>query len=613
MSIVSALEFCSPRTRQSAGEKVKIDMLSAAALLPASEPVRNPAKPSPNLRQIRRDLSENCIEIDLGAAVLKIVRIARPTCFAAACCLLLASSPSVHAETQTDPPQGAALLSLDAFSTLAPEAKLLYLQGVTAHWTTFADGSDFAFLHAAVDSAVTPSGALRLTASQSLPFGRAILLVYRVTQNPIYYQAAKQLRTDLQPQQDKADIGSAPFLADFGVTFGDATAADQASDILLRVDTTARDLETGLLIGTSPTSNLARNSLYAYDLLQAVDRLPIGYHHRRGLTEALNKTVSALIAHQHDHEVWETPNQPTQTLLLNAYIVAHGVRLSALAQSDATLARRMADAAGSAPARADDAGARLLAQSEAVQTQTQSIGQGKTITADAWFNAETRATPAGNKEFFYYQWEDATDAGLNFFGHAFERYGVQLDTLRVAPTATSLSSSQVYLITAPMRGTDSAGSHALTKPNSEAIEAWVKSGGVLLLIVDATPAADVTDLNILSDRFGMHFAADGPQPQQSGTDQAIQIPTGTGVFSKAHHVLLENTCTMTLSSLAHPVLKEGTKTVMAVSSAGRGTVVAITSPWLSNRDLDGRTLPLGFENFPAATDLAGWLLKLTLQ
>ena len=545
--------------------------------------------------------------------MLKIVRTARRTCLAAVCFLLLAPSSVARAEAQTDPPQASALLSLDAFSTLAPEAKLLYMQGVTDHWSTTADGRDFTFLKSAVDSAVTPSGALQLPVSKSLPFGRAILLVSRVTGNPIYYQAAKQLRASLQPLQDKGDIAAAPFLADFGVTFGDAAAADQASDILLRVDTTARDLETGLLIGTSPTLDLARNTLYANDLLQAVDRLPIGYHHRRGLTEALNKTISALIARHDNHEVWQTPNQPTQTLFLDAYVVAHGVRLGAFAQSDAALAKRMADAAQAAPARPDDAGARLLAQSEAQQTQTQSIGQGKTITTDAWFNAETRTTPAGNKEPIHYKWDDATDTGLSFFGHAFERYGVQLDTLRVAPTAASLSSSEVYIIGAPGAAAGDLGSHALTKTDSDAIEAWVKGGGVLVLIADATQVIDVTQLNLLSDRFGMHFAADAPQAQKVGADQGMQIPTDTGVFSKAHHALMENTCTLSLGPLAHPVLKDGTNTVMAVTSVGRGTVVSITSPWLSNKYLDGRTLPPGFDNFPAAIDLAGWLLKLTLQ
>ena len=608
-----SVNFSSSEVRQSARKKFKIEMLSAAALAPASEPVRNRAKTPFNLCEAQHYLSENAPKIYSGAAVLKIVRTARRTCLAAACCLLLAPSPIVCAEAQNDPQQTPALLPLDAFSALVPEAKLLYLQGVTAHWTTTADGRDFTFLKSAVDSAVTPAGALQLPASQSLPFGRAILLVYRVTQNPIYYQAAKQLRTALQPQQDKGDIAAAPFLADFGVTFGDAAAADQASDILLRVDTTARDLETGLLIGTSSTLDLARNTFYAYDLLQAVDRLPIGYHHRRGLTEALNKTVSALIALQNDHEVWQTPNQPTQTLLLDAYVVAHGVRMGAFAQSDAALAKRMADAAQAAPTRADDAGARLLTQSEAPQTQTQSIGQGKTIMADAWFNAETRSTPAGNKELFRYKWEDATDTGLSFFGRALERYGVQLDTLRVAPTAASLSLSQVYLLAAPSSATGDTGSHALMKADGDTIEAWVKGGGVLLLIADAGPATDATQLNVLSDRFGMHFAGNASQAQPADANQEVEIPADTGVFSKAHRALIPNTCTLSLGPLAHPVLKDGTNTVMAVSSAGRGTVVAITSPWLSNKYLDGRTLPSGFDNFPASIDLAGWLLKLTLQ
>ena len=583
----------------------------AMVLHPASQPLRKHAKRPLNLRETRRYLGENAPKIYLGAAVLKIPRTVHRTCLALTCCLLLAPS-SAPAQANTQSSASAALLSLDAFTTLDPVAKQLYLQGVTADWTTSADGRDFAFLKAAVDSAVAPSGTLRQPATQSLPFGRAILLIYRVTQDPIYYQAAKQLLTSLQVAQDKGDMAGAPFLADFGVTFGDAAAADQASDILLRIDTTARDLETGLLLGTSPAVDLGRNTFYAYDLLQAVDRLPIGYHHRRGLTEALNKTLSALIARHNNQEVWQTPNQSTQILFLNAHIVAHGVRLGAFAQSDAALAQRMAEAAQHA-AGVQDTGARLLAESEAQQVSTQSIGQGKTVTVDAWFNAETRTTAAGNKELFAYKWEDSTDTGLSFFGHGLERYGVQLDSLRVAPTAASLSSSQIYLLAAPVTAGSPSGSHSLSRADSDALEAWVKDGGVLLLIADATHNRDVTKLNSLSERFGMHFSATTQASANGASQGLIQIPADSGVFSKTYQVQMKDACTLTLGPLAHPVLKDGTDTLIAVSSVGRGTVVAVTSPWLANASMDGRTTQPTFNNFPAAVDLAGWLLKQTQQ
>jgi unsaturated rhamnogalacturonyl hydrolase len=50
---------------------------------------------------------------------------------------------------------------------------------------------------------------------------------------------------------------------------------------------------------------------------------------------------------------------------------------------------------------------------------------------------------------------------------------------------------------------------------------------------------------------------------------------------------------------------------MAVAKYGKGTVFAVGDPWLYNEYVDGRRLPLEYENFRAANDLARWLLAQT--
>ena len=547
--------------------------------------------------------------------MLKIVRAAHCTCLTLACCLLLPATRPTLAQTSAAVQASSAatpLLTPEVFAALGNNEKTVYLQGVTADWYTVADGHNFAFLRAAVDTVVTPTGGLSVPVSQALPFGRTILLIYRATQNPIFYQAAKQLRNSLQAVQEKGDMSTAPFLADFGVTFQDLSAADQAADALLRVDTSERDLETGLLKGSAPGLDLSRNTFYALDLMQAIDRFPIGYHHRRGLTEALNKTLSALIARQGDREVWQTPNQPAQTLLLNAYIVAHGVRLGTFAQSDESLARRMADAARSTPKDPASAGARLLAESEAQQASTQAYGQGKTVTMDAWYNARTRINAAGSKEFFAFQWDDQAATGFSFFGEAFKRYGVQLDTLRMAPTAAALRAAQVYFVVAPEASTVGlAAAHGVGKPDGDAIEAWVRDGGVLVLVADNAANADFTQLNLLADRFSMHFDSESRDTSSAVGDKVVTESTGgTSVFSNAHQISMKNTARLTLGPMAHSALKDGTDSVMAVASLGRGTVLAITNPWLANEYMD-RLASASSDNLLAGIDLAAWLIKQT--
>ncbi len=398
----------------------------------------------------------------------------------------------------------------------------------------------------------------------------------------------------------------APFLADFGVTFQDASAAEQAAALLLRIDTTGRDLETGLLRGV----DLARNTFFALNLLGTVDRLPIGFHHRRGLAEALNKTVSALIARHGNQAVWESPGQSSQTLLLNAYIVARAVRLGELAGSDATLAQQMADAAQSAPlSRADD-GARLLAQSEILQAPTQAFGQGKTVIVDAWFHAESRLNPAGLAARSPSPWDDDADGGFSFLGYAFQRYGIQLDTLRTAPSAASLNAAQMYLVVS----SSATPRHVVTKEDSDAVEAWVKDGGVLVLMEVGGQDEELTQINSISDRFGIHFSAgNGKQGQGSVASSTVEVAGGNNEFQTAHHLSINADSSLALPTPAHPVLKTGDTALMAVASKGRGTVFAVAGAVFSNEAVNGRKALPKNDNFAASIDLAGWLLKQTLH
>jgi unsaturated rhamnogalacturonyl hydrolase len=50
-------------------------------------------------------------------------------------------------------------------------------------------------------------------------------------------------------------------------------------------------------------------------------------------------------------------------------------------------------------------------------------------------------------------------------------------------------------------------------------------------------------------------------------------------------------------------------TVMAVAKVGKGTVYAVVDPWLYNEYTDGRKLTMDFENYPAARELARWLIE----
>ena len=542
--------------------------------------------------------------------MLTTARGACLTCLA----LCLTLSPATRSLGQEAPNGSRTPLPQGTFESSTAASKYLYLQGVTRHWQTSADGRDYAELQAAVDRIVAADGTLRVPVAQAQPFGRTILLAYRVTQKPVYYQAAKQLRQAMQPAKNKTDSSTAPFLADFGVTFHDRTAVDQAASILLHIDTFDRVLETGLLPSSDVPSTLTKNATYALDLLESIDCIPVGYPQRKDLIEALNKTISALSAQESDTQIWEKGGPATTAaVFLEAYVIARGVRLDAMAESNAFLADHAFKAASAkAPGSASE-GARLLAQSEQDQSQTQAFGQGKTVMVDAWFNSQTRTDAAGSKELFHYKWNDEADSGFSFFGRAFQRFGAQLDQLAVAPTRGNLSAAQVYLIVSPDIPSKNPNPHAMDKPSADAIEAWVKDGGVLVLMMNDGANTEFTQVNTLSERFGMHFnAVDKRSVQDSHFEQgAVIIPANTGIFAHAHHAFMKDIGIITLGGTAHAVVGDGSEVFMAVAAVGRGTVFAVTDPWLYNEYTDGRKLPPEFDNFAAAVELSGWLLKQT--
>ena len=123
----------------------------------------------------------------------------------------------------------------------------------------------------------------------------------------------------------------------------------------------------------------------------------------------------------------------------------------------------------------------LLASSKDFRTGQGASMRSKTALIDAWFNSQTRKNAFGQTELYHYKWDDDTINGYSLFGRAFESYGAQLATLPAAPTAASLAHAQIYVIASPDIPIKNPNPHYMDQASGDAIEAWVKAGGVLML------------------------------------------------------------------------------------------------------------------------------------
>ena len=193
----------------------------------------------------------------------------------------------------------------------------------------------------------------------------------------------------------------------------------------------------------------------------------------------------------------------------------------------------------------------------------------------------------------------------------FQQYGMHAEQLDHAPRAEDLKGVDIYVIVSPDIPLLNPSLHYMDKESADAIEAWVKNGGVLVEMENDSEHADQTHLDLLSDRFGLHFnpVIRNREIGDSYENTMVTIPAGTGgIFHEAHRVTEKETCTITVSSPAKAIITDKGDAMMAVSHVGKGLVFANVDPWVYNEYTDGRKLPLGEDNFAGGQELVHWLV-----
>ena len=405
---------------------------------------------------------------------------------------------------------------------------------------------------------------------------------------------------------------------------------------------------------------------YAMALVDVLETMPATDPQRAAMEEVTRRMLQAVLnAQDHDSGLWwevmDKGGQKGNYLEASAscmfvYALAKGIRLGVLPVSReesvmrgwAGIQKHFVKADGtlsgtvsvgglggkpyrdgsyayylSEPVRDNDpkgVGAYLLALSEI--TQRHRAGEllrkarGKTVLVDAWFNSQKRKTPAGNEQLYHYKWSDSASSGYSVWARMFQQYAMHTEELDHAPRAEDLKGVAIYVIVSPDIPALNAKPNYMDGESAAAIEAWVKAGGVLVLMENDSEHADQTHLDLLSDKFGIHFnpVTRNRELNNSYENTLVPIAAGTGgIFHHAHKAVMKETCTITVSAPAKAVLSElaaegGSDVFMAVAHAGKGPVYANVDPWVYNEYTDGRKLPLGEDNFAGGLELTRWLV-----
>jgi hypothetical protein len=233
------------------------------------------------------------------------------------------------------------------------------------------------------------------------------------------------------------------------------------------------------------------------------------------------------------------------------------------------------------------------------------------VTLDYYFNHEVHKTASGKIARFHYTWEDKSNTGFSIFGEALVKAGAELDTLDNAPTIRNLKKTSIYIIVDPDTRKESPRPNYIELKDINEIVAWVKSGGVLLMLANDSANVELPHFNNLAAKFGMHFNDDMQNHVINDahfSDGAIRT-TDNMIFKTAHQIFMKDVCSIGIKSRAKAAQKSSRGAIIiATAKYGKGTVMAVGDPWLYNEYTNGR-LPAGYENDKAANDIAAWLVK----
>ncbi|MGH9819334.1 MAG: glycoside hydrolase family 88 protein [Pyrinomonadaceae bacterium] len=258
-------------------------------------------------------------------------------------------------------------------------------------------------------------------------------------------------------------------------------------------------------------------------------------------------------------------------------------------------------------------GACLLAAVEMENLSGTSIGRGKTVLLDNYFNHETKKDENGRAITWHYVWDEMDNGGFSIFGNAFQNYGAKLDTLARAPSAANLSEADVYIIVDPDTDKESSDPKYVSEKDAGVIADWVKKGGVLALMANDVGNCDLEHFNILAGKFGIQFNLDSLNHVEGNKfEQGKVMVTGPNeVLSTAKTLYLKEISSLRLTAPAKPLLVHNGAVIMATAKFGKGSVFAVGDPWLYNEYTDGKKLPADYQNLQAARDLSRWLLAQT--
>ncbi len=202
----------------------------------------------------------------------------------------------------------------------------------------------------------------------------------------------------------------------------------------------------------------------------------------------------------------------------------------------------------------------------------------------------------------HYQWDGTRMGGFSEFGKLLRANGAdELRTLRHKIDSASLEGVRMLIIVDPDTPSETTDPKYIEDSEIDAIAAWVKQGGRLVLLGNDKGNAEFEHLNRLAARFGIEFV-EATYPKVVG--KGILIASGKHpIFGEGLSVYLVEVAPLKLTGSVEPVLVDQGTNIMALARSGKGLVFALGDPWVYNEYIDRK------DNRQVAVKLVRLLLK----
>lgn len=233
----------------------------------------------------------------------------------------------------------------------------------------------------------------------------------------------------------------------------------------------------------------------------------------------------------------------------------------------------------------------------------------KKVLLDTHFNHEVDRKTG---KLQHYTWDDKSKwGGYSQFGEMFVRNGGSLAMLNEQPNETALKDYGVYIIVDPDHVKDNPSPNYMNEESAKAIAKWVKKGGRLLVLTNDHENCDLKYINILMDKFGLHFndttilQLDIPTKEKSENVYPLQ-----GTLEGVEKMYMRGTSSIECSKSARRIVWTlDDDTVIAEATYGKGLVIAIADPWVYNEYIGHTLLPDNYDNATPAECIVKRLLN----